>query len=103
MSMDHTDEKAYAKSNDSYHINKSLIKSTHTIDPVLAQKIAVNPNVMNAKAPKVQAGYWGIYDVNKKESIYGKSMDTRREVASVTKIATAYAVIELARKYDLDL
>ena len=35
--------------------------------------------------------------------MHGKLVETRREVASVTKIMTAYAVIELARKYKLDL
>ena len=59
--------------------------------------------MLNSKAPQVQANYWGIYDVDKKEILHGKLVENRREVASVTKIMTAYAVIEVARKYKLEL
>ena len=51
----------------------------------------------------MQANFWGIYDSDAKEVVYGKLLHNRREVASVTKIMTGYAVIEVARKYNIDL
>ena len=80
-----------------------LINTKPAIDPTLINRIHANPKVLNAKAPQVQANYWGIYDVDKRETIHGKLMENRREVASVTKIMTGYAVIEVSRKYKLDL
>ena len=59
--------------------------------------------MLNSKAPQLSASSWGLYDVEKREIVYGKLVDTRREVASVTKTMTAYTVCELARKYDLKL
>ena len=103
MSMDNLDERSYAKSVGPYHINECLIQTKHSIDPTLTARIQANPKVLNAKAPQLQANFWGIYDVEKKEIVHGKLVDNRREVASVTKIMTAYAVIEVARKYTLDL
>ena len=69
----------------------------------MINRLLANPKVLNSKAPPVQANFWGIYDVDKRETIHGKLMETRREVASCTKIMTGYAVIEVARKYKLDL
>ena len=38
-----------------------------------------------------------------RETVYGQSMDSKHEVASVTKTMTAYTVTEIARKYRLNL
>ena len=59
--------------------------------------------MLNANAPIVQATCFGIYDVNERETVFGKMMDAKHEVASVTKVMTAYTVTEIARKYKLIL
>lgn len=101
--MDHKDEHFYGKSDSPYHVNTSLINLNHEVDVTMTEKILANPKVLNSKAPQVQANFWGIYDMDAKETVYGKLLHNRREVASVTKIMTAYAVIEVARKYNLNL
>ena len=101
--MDHKDEQKYGKSDGPYHVNQSLINSNHEIEPELSEKIQANPKVLNTKAPEIKANFWGIYDSDTKEVVHGKLLHNRREVASVTKIMTLYAVIEVARKYKLDL
>ena len=103
LSMDHKDEHFYGKSDGPYHIDKSLINLHHEVDTTLTEKISANPKVLNSRAPQVQANFWGIYDLDARETVHGKLLHNRREVASVTKIMTAYAVIEVARKYKLDL
>ena len=69
----------------------------------MAEKIQANPKVLNSNAPQIQANFWGIYDMDTKEIVNGKLLHNRREVASVTKIATLYGVIEVARRFKLDL
>ena len=69
----------------------------------MIEKIRANPKVLNSKAPTLTASSWGLYDVERREIVYGKLVDTRREVASVTKTMTAYTVCELGRKYNLNL
>ena len=103
VSKDFLDEGTFGSSQEPYYIGYQMIEMNHKIDTTLTNRIFANPKVLNAKAPLVQASHWGIYDVDKQEVIHGKLMDTRREVASVTKIMTCYAVIEIARKYALDL
>ena len=69
----------------------------------MIEKIRTNPKALNKSAPQLSASSWGIYDVNAKECVYGKLVDTRREVASVTKTMTAYTVCDIAKRYELDL
>ena len=77
MSMDHFDERIYGKSDGPYHIKKSLIKTKHVFDPTLVERVKANVKVLNSTAPQVQANFWGIYDMDKKEIVQGKLVNTR--------------------------
>lgn len=52
--------------------------------------------------PKISANCWAIYDVNKKTMIEGKREHFKREIASLTKIMTAWVVINLCKQWNLN-
>jgi D-alanyl-D-alanine carboxypeptidase len=54
-------------------------------------------NQKKVKMPKISANCWAIYDVNKKTMIEGKREHFKREIASLTKIMTAWVVINLCK------
>ena len=88
---------------DDYYIKKTLIKSEHSINPDLLARIKANPNVLDSTAPKIAAQFCSIYDLNKKQVVYGRSPEKRHQVASLTKIMTFYTIVELAKKYKVNL
>jgi D-alanyl-D-alanine carboxypeptidase len=49
----------------------------------------------NIKVPQVSSKAWAIFDVNKMTIVYGRREYQKREVASLTKIMTAWVVINL--------
>jgi D-alanyl-D-alanine carboxypeptidase len=65
--------------------------------------VQANPMLLYKQAPNVSAKFWAIFDTNKQSFIYGKREYVKREVASLTKMMTAFTVIDLARQYKLKL
>ena len=63
----------------------------------MKRKVQANPRLIYQATPKVSAHYWAIFDGQKQSFIHGKREFMKREVASLTKIMTAYTVIELAK------
>lgn len=63
----------------------------------MKRRVQANPRLIYHATPKISAHYWAIFDVNKMSFIHGKREYMKREVASLTKIMTAYTVIDLAR------
>lgn len=55
------------------------------------------------QVPSITAKYWAIFDTTRQHFIYGKREYVKREVASLTKMMTAFTVIELAKLYKLKL
>eukprot|EP00826_Nyctotherus_ovalis_P052201 TRINITY_DN6592_c0_g1_i1.p2 TRINITY_DN6592_c0_g1~~TRINITY_DN6592_c0_g1_i1.p2 ORF type:complete len:322 (-),score=77.39 TRINITY_DN6592_c0_g1_i1:112-1077(-) len=70
----------------------SSLKLKHQI-----QKIIAEP------PPYVSAKSWAIADGNTGRVFFGKSEHERREIASLTKIMTAYTALRLAYKYGVNL
>jgi len=62
-----------------------------------------NPGLLYKQVPNISAKYWAIFDTQKQHFIYGKREYIKREVASLTKMMTAYTVIDLAQHYKLKL
>lgn len=54
------------------------------------------------KVPNISAKCWAIYDVNKMSIVYGRREYQKREVASLTKIMTAWVVINLCKEWNLN-
>lgn len=52
--------------------------------------------------PSISAKCWAIYDVNKMSIVYGRREYQKREVASLTKIMSAWVVINLCKEWALD-
>ena len=102
-SYDWTDEYSFAYSEGPYYIDTKIINTQPTVDLAMTYRIQSNPKILNTKAPHVMSTCWGIYDVNKRETVFGRCLDAKHEVASVTKLMTAYTVTEIARKYRLKL
>ena len=70
------------------NFHRSVIENSHKIYTTL---------------PRVSAKSWAIFDGIKHQYIYGKCENQVREVASLTKMMTFYAVIQVASKYNIDL
>ena len=67
------------------------------IDQEMKRRVQANPRLIYQATPKISAHYWAIFDGQKQSFIHGKREYMKREVASLTKIMTAYTVIDLAR------
>lgn len=52
--------------------------------------------------PKVQAAQWAIAETRKGTVIYGKDINLSNEIASQTKIMTAYVVLKLMEEMEID-
>ena len=62
----------------------------------LSTNISTKLNLKSKKSPPfVTAEAWAIYDLNSKQFINGKNCNKKREIASLTKIMTAYAILVL--------
>ena len=59
--------------------------------------------IMAEPPPYVSAKSWAIADGNNGHIFFGKAEHERREIASLTKIMTAYTALSLSYKYDIDL
>ena len=79
------------------HQSKNSIHMRRVIDQELKKKVQANPRLIYQAVPKISAHYWAIFDGHKQSFIHGKREYMKREVASLTKIMTAYTVIELAK------
>jgi len=46
---------------------------------------------------------WAVFDANKNKILFGKNVNTRLEIASLTKIMTWITSIILSKKYKLNI
>lgn len=53
--------------------------------------------------PKISSKSWAIFNSNTKDLILGKNHNSRREIASLTKIMTCYTVILLSKLLNIDI
>lgn len=58
---------------------------------------------MDKPPPHTTAYNWAIYDQGNSVLLFGKNERERREVASLTKIMTAYTVLKLSQRLGLDI
>jgi D-alanyl-D-alanine carboxypeptidase len=77
--------------------SKNSILMRRVIDQEMKKKVQANPRLIFQATPKISAHYWAIFDGHKQSFIHGKREYMKREVASLTKIMTAYTVLELAK------
>ncbi len=57
---------------------------------------------MDKPAPHCSAQSWAIYDQKTNTLLFGKLERERRECASLTKIMTAFVVLRLMEKFNID-
>lgn len=57
---------------------------------------------MGEKFPLITAKRWAISDKKKAQVYFGKSQDEQVEIASMTKICTAYTVCRVLEELKLD-
>ena len=57
---------------------------------------------MGEKIPLITAKRWACSDKNKAQVYFGKSQDEQVEIASMTKICTAYTICRILEELDLD-
>ena len=62
----------------------------------------VHKLLVDLAPPFVTAKSWAICDGRTGEILFGKCENDRREIASITKIMTAFVVIQIVRKIKLD-
>ena len=67
------------------------------------QEIGLAKILMNKPAPHVSAQAWAIYDRESEKLLFGRLEKDRREIASLTKIMTAYTLLSLAKRFDVDI
>eukprot|EP00826_Nyctotherus_ovalis_P029132 TRINITY_DN2297_c0_g2_i3.p1 TRINITY_DN2297_c0_g2~~TRINITY_DN2297_c0_g2_i3.p1 ORF type:complete len:328 (-),score=38.77 TRINITY_DN2297_c0_g2_i3:57-1040(-) len=65
--------------------------------------ISVGGLESNAMVSGISARSWVVYDADKKSIVCGKSETEKREIASLTKIMTAYTVIKIVMQLDLNM
>ena len=73
------------------------------IDAEMRRKVQSNPRLIYQITPKITSGFWAIFDGHKMSFIHGKREYMKREVASLTKMMTAYTILELCKQYKLKL
>ena len=91
-------DKCNLQSQDDFFLtsSKGMIKLKPP-DFEIRKRVQANPRLIYQATPKVSAHFWAIFDVNKQSFIHGKREYMRREVASLTKMMTAYTILDLAR------
>lgn len=75
---------------------------TENINGIPAKEIKLAKILMDKPAPHCSAQSWSIYDLKTNTLLFGKGERDRREVASLTKIMTAYLVYKLMEKFKVD-
>jgi D-alanyl-D-alanine carboxypeptidase len=65
-------------------------------------KMLVHKLLVDLAPPFVTAKSWAIMDGRTGEILFGKCENDRREIASLTKIMTAFVVIQIIRKIKLN-
>lgn len=58
---------------------------------------------MDKPAPHCSAQAWSIYDQKTNTLLFGRMERERRECASLTKIMTAYVVLRLMERFEVDV
>lgn len=58
---------------------------------------------INAPIQNISAKSWVVYDVDKKALLCSKNEAEKREIASLTKVMTAYTVIKIVTQLDLNM
>lgn len=58
--------------------------------------------LLDIPVPFVSAQSWVVYDSQTEQVLFGRMERERREIASLTKIMTAYVVLTLIKRYSLD-
>jgi serine-type D-Ala-D-Ala carboxypeptidase (penicillin-binding protein 5/6) len=59
--------------------------------------------LLDKPAPHTSAQCWAIYDRAENKLLFGKLEKERREVASLTKIMSAYTIFRLAETFQIDI
>lgn len=54
-------------------------------------------------APFVSSQAWSVFDKQTGELLFGRCENDKRQVASLTKIMTAYVVIDLVERYKINM
>jgi D-alanyl-D-alanine carboxypeptidase len=76
--------------------SKSIVRSNSTEMLINKQYLLDNP------IPFVSAYTWAIMDQSTGELLFGRCETESRQVASLTKIMTAYVVLDMTIRYQLD-
>ena len=63
----------------------------------------VHKLLMDLAPPFVTAKAWSVLDGRTGEILFGKCENDKREIASMTKIMTAFVVIQIVRKIKLNV
>ena len=74
-----------------------MFSYSRALDHEIRRRIQSNPRLLYQTTPKISANYWAIFDGNKQSFIHGKREYMKREVASLTKMMTAYTILELCK------
>jgi D-alanyl-D-alanine carboxypeptidase len=59
--------------------------------------------LMDKAPPFVTAKSWAIFDCSNEKLMFGKFESDRREVASLTKLMVAYAVVKICERFEIDI
>lgn len=53
--------------------------------------------------PKVSARFWAVYDSQRGQLVHGRQEYVSREMASLTKMMTAFVCVKLCKTFKLDI
>jgi serine-type D-Ala-D-Ala carboxypeptidase (penicillin-binding protein 5/6) len=68
-----------------------------------SKKVTKKRRFDDGSAPHISAKSWSIIDGNTGEILFGKHDNLSKEIASLTKIMTAYTVIRIIKKLDINV
>lgn len=77
-------------------LNPSVVKISEMLSTMAT-------TIPEKKAPNLSAHCYCVMMASSKKVLLGGKMDTRRQVASLTKLMTAMTVMEIARKNAIDI
>jgi D-alanyl-D-alanine carboxypeptidase len=68
-----------------------------------SSKLDLQEFITEVLPPYISSKSWLVYDGNAEKDIYGRNEKDVREIASLTKTMTCYTVLNLCKRYNIDM
>eukprot|EP00347_Sterkiella_histriomuscorum_P021250 403334674 len=81
---------------------KKSLSTSVSVRPSSSEQMTHKQLLLDNPAPFVSAQSWAMLDKNSGEVVFGRNENDQRQVASLTKIMTAYVVLDILQRYKIN-